>query len=151
MRNERPARAMGLAALAACILLAASFQASAQGPSITQQCHDAFDLSPASAYCPNADVREFQASVSAALSSPDGPCLVKSNCSIDVTAGGASWTYSQSFISTGSQLDMEKLDLCFAWRGPGSDYNSYTLHMRPGCKAGEIDSATAAQNGLTRP
>lgn len=146
MRNERSTRTMALAALAACILLAASLQASAQEPSISKQCRDAWDLSPASAYCPNADVREFRAS--GALSNPEGPCLAKSNCSIDVTSGGESWTYTQFFVSTGSQAKMQQLDLCFAWSGMGRGYNTYILHMRPGCKAGETDSATATRNGL---
>lgn len=147
-------RYMGLpVALAAAVWIAsgAPQHASAQSwtPAVptspVEFCRVMWDNSSAHDHC---TIRNLRYDLSSNEAGTIGNCVVEASCSIEVTQGGRSTTYSGEFQSAQSSAGTSQLDLCFARDRQGEDGYTYSLHMRYRCADGEIDSATATEEGL---
>lgn len=131
MRNTLPAKIIGIAAAAACALLAVQEPAAASNQ---QSCENGWEQSSASDYCPNATIGWLSKAVVS--------CTVNATCTVDVNVGGTSQRISQSVSA--SSTAPEALKVCIRRTADDSDWE---LVLAGNC-GGATDAATAVEEGL---
>ena len=113
-----------------------------------ESCTDAWDLSPASAFCSDVGIVRRAHD---ALTEP-GKCQISNAvCSITVDvheAGGGMEQREFSFTAAGPWVlvphKVEAFDLCFHV----DSSNDWAVRLRRGCHPSQVDSATAVATGL---
>ena len=132
MKFTRLIKTIGIAALAACLLVGAQAPASALD---YQQCTSNWEDSSASDYCPNASIRTE--------SKRRTTCVVNVFCSVTVSVDGDKQTISGPVSANTSSA--QSLKLCIR---RSADDLRWDLRLAGFCGS-STDAATAVENGLT--
>ena len=126
-------------------------QASAQWVApLVAKCRAAFDGSNADARCPAL----WAHAVAENSYGPSHTCWVSGSCALTVPVGGSDRSFRLHIPGSMyfSPSELSNLDLCFARAADaGEGQGGWTMSVKPGCRGGEIDSATAAAEGLEAP
>ena len=99
------------------------------------ECEDEWQDSQAYQYCSEASVSVTQY----------GRCRVSGSCSITVSIGGQSTTFTPSIGLTARARNVSNFDICFAEKS--SESSGYVAKARRGCRSGETGSSTATATG----
>ena len=133
---------LGRIVAALVLLLAVSAPAWAEQEELAD-CDSKWEESPASAHCSDETIWRIGASTAG----DTGDCIITADCSIDVTVGGESHTYTTRLFKR--QLtpdDTASLDLCFEVNSAA--VTGYYMSARSSCPTGSTDSSTAQTDGL---
>ena len=131
---------LALAAAVLCGVTALSVSQAQAQDAFQQVCIDNWADAPANPYCPGANIARRDS----------GHCHVESvDCSITVTVGSGNDTMEQTFSrNVGFTLSPDRtddVDLCFR---ASAATPVYVMAVKVPCGSGDIDSGTAATDGL---
>ena len=98
---------------------------------------------------PTARRREWMPPLASPRNDDSVDCVVSGSCSITVSIGEQSTTFTPSIGLTARARNVSKFDICFAERSHAT--SGYVAKARRDCKSTETDSSTAITDGLPVP